>query len=83
MPAMYNDEIAIPSLISRGVSIEDAREYYAVIGCVEMGIQGKLCAFANSGYFNLAKAFEITLNDGFDPGERQAAEQPHGQARRL
>ncbi len=67
MPAMYNDEIAIPSLVSRGVDIADARRDYGVIGCVEMGIQGKLNAFANSGYFNLAKAFEITLNGGVDP----------------
>ncbi len=67
MPAMYNDEIAIPSLTMRGISLEDAREYYGVIGCVEMGIQGKLNAFANSGYFNLAKTMEITLHDGFDP----------------
>lgn len=39
MPAMYNDEIAVPSLTMRGISLEDAREYYGVIGCVEMGIQ--------------------------------------------
>ena len=67
MPAMYNDEIAIPSLVMRGIDIKDARRDYAVIGCVEMGIQGKLCAFANSGYFNLVKCLEITLNDGIDP----------------
>lgn len=67
MPAIYNDEIAIPSLMSRGIPIEEARENFAIIGCVEMGIQGKLCAFANSGYFNLVKALEITLNNGVDP----------------
>jgi len=67
MPALYNDEIAIPSLISRGVQIPDAREYFAVIGCDEMGVQGKLCSFANSGYLNLLKAFEIALYNGFDP----------------
>lgn len=67
MPALYNDEIAIPSLMSRGIGIEEARKHYAVIGCVEMGIQGKICAFANSGYFNLVKALEITLNNGVDP----------------
>ncbi|MEE1086625.1 MAG: formate C-acetyltransferase/glycerol dehydratase family glycyl radical enzyme [Schaedlerella sp.] len=67
MPAMYNDEIAIPSLVSRGIPIDIARKYYAVIGCVEMGIQGKLNAFANSGYFNLAKALELYLHNGKDP----------------
>lgn len=67
MPAMYNDEIAIPSLVNRGIPVRIAREYYAVIGCVEMGIQGKLNAFANSGYFNLAKALELYLHEGKDP----------------
>ena len=66
MPAMYNDEIAIPSLVNHGIPLETARKYYAVIGCVEMGLQGKLCAFANSGYFNLAKTLEIMLHDGRD-----------------
>ena len=32
MPAMYNDEIAIPSLMNRGVSMEDARRNWGVAG---------------------------------------------------
>ena len=67
MPAVYNDDIAIPALVSRGVPIEEARVGYGVIGCVEMGVQGKMCAFANSGYFNMLKALEITLCNGVDP----------------
>lgn len=67
MPALFNDEIAIPSMVSRGIPIDEAREYYGIIGCVEMGVQGRDCAFANSGYFNLVKALEITLNNGIDP----------------
>lgn len=76
MPAMYNDEIAIPSLTSHGIPIDTARKYYAVIGCVEMGIQGKLCAFANSGYFNLAKTLEIMLHNGIDPATGKELIQP-------
>ncbi|MGI6020344.1 MAG: pyruvate formate lyase family protein [Lachnospiraceae bacterium] len=45
----------------------DGREYYGIIGRAEMGVQGKLCALANSGYFNLAKTLEIALHSGFDP----------------
>lgn len=67
MPAMYNDEIAIPALTMKGFSLEDAREYFGVIGCVEPGIQGKLNGFTNSGYFNLTKCLELTLNGGVDP----------------
>ena len=43
MPAMYNDEIAIPSLMKRGVTLEDARRNWGVAGCVEMGVQGQKC----------------------------------------
>jgi len=66
MPAVYNDEIAIPSLMNRGVSMKDARRNWGVAGCVEMGLQGQMCHFANSGYFNLVKCLEITLNGGYD-----------------
>ena len=34
VPAMYNDEVIIPALENRGVSLEDARNY-CIIGCVE------------------------------------------------
>lgn len=66
MPAMYNDEIAIPSLMNRGVTMEDARRNWGVAGCVEMGLQGQMCHFANSGYFNLVKCLEITMDGGYD-----------------
>lgn len=66
MPAMYNDTIAIPSLMNRGVSMKDARRNWGVAGCVEMGLQGQMCHFANSGYFNLVKCLELTLDGGYD-----------------
>ena len=34
LPAYYNDEVIIPALMSRGVTLADAREY-GIIGCVE------------------------------------------------
>ncbi|MDF2611185.1 MAG: pyruvate formate-lyase [Lachnospiraceae bacterium] len=67
MPAFYNDDVAIVSLMDRGVTLKHARENFAVAGCVEMGLQGQMCHFANSGYFSLLKALEVTLNDGLDP----------------
>lgn len=67
MPAVYNDEIAIPSLMNRGVKLEHARRNFGVAGCVEMGLQGQMCHFANSGYFNFVKCLEVTLNNGYDP----------------
>lgn len=78
MPAMYNDDVAVPSLIGRGIDPKDARGGFGVIGCVEMGIQGKLCGFTNSGYFNLAKAFEIMLHNGVDPQSGKQLAKPRG-----
>ena len=34
LPAYYNDEVIIPALMNRGVSLKDARDYN-IIGCVE------------------------------------------------
>ncbi|MHA6569145.1 pyruvate formate lyase family protein, partial [Escherichia coli] len=34
VPAMYNDEVIIPALQNRGISLRDARDY-CIIGCVE------------------------------------------------
>ncbi len=67
MPAFYSDEVAIPSLIRRGIPVEHARSLFGIAGCVEMGIQGKMCHFANSGYFSLLKVLELTLFNGIDP----------------
>jgi len=63
MPACFNDEIIIPSLLNRGYSLEDARDY-AVVGCVEIGAPGKTQSFANVGYINLPKVLELALNNG-------------------
>ena len=40
LPAYYNDEIIIPALINRGLTLEDARDYN-IIGCVEPQKAGK------------------------------------------
>lgn len=62
-PHLFNDEIIIPSLMSEGCSLEDARNY-TIIGCVEGGIGGKMNAWANTSMFNLVKCLELALNDG-------------------
>ena len=40
LPAYYNDEVIIPALMNRGLTLEDAREYN-IIGCVEPQKAGK------------------------------------------
>jgi formate C-acetyltransferase len=64
-PAFYNTDAIIQELLRAGKDITDAREGGSS-GCVETGAFGKE-AWILSGYFNLPKILEVTLNDGFDP----------------
>ena len=67
MPAMHNDELMIPSLLSRGVKLEDANNY-AIVGCIEPIIPGKHgYRAAGMSFTNFAKILEMTLNGGRDP----------------
>lgn len=63
VPAMYNDEVIIPALCNRGVSLADARSY-CIIGCVEPQCPHKTEGWHDAAFFNIAKILEITLNNG-------------------
>jgi len=63
-PAMYNTDAIIQELLGAGKDIADAREG-GCSGCVETGAFGKE-AYILTGYFNLTKILELTLNNGFD-----------------
>jgi len=65
IPFFFNDEALVPALVSRGVSLEDARGY-AAIGCIEITIPGKANPHAVSHWINLPKCLELALNDGCD-----------------
>jgi len=67
MPAYYNDEVIIPSFISHGVTLEDARDY-GIIGCVEPQKGGKTEGWHDAAFFNTAKVLEITINNGMENG---------------
>lgn len=69
MPAYYNDEVIIPSLISRGVTLSDARDY-GIIGCVEPQKGGKTEGWHDAAFFNMAKVLEITINNGVADGNQ-------------
>ncbi|MBY0754607.1 glycyl radical protein [Clostridium sardiniense] len=63
VPAMYNDEVIIPALINRGLTLRDARNY-CIIGCVEPQCPHKTEGWHDAAFFNVAKVLEITLNNG-------------------
>ena len=64
-PSVFNTDAIIQELLRQGKLIEDARNGGAS-GCVETGAFGKEC-YILTGYFNLVKVLEITLNNGLDP----------------
>ncbi len=63
-PSVFNTDAIIQELCRQGKSIEDARNGGAS-GCVESGAFGTEAYFL-TGYFNLTKILELTLNNGFD-----------------
>ena len=67
MPAYYNDDVVIPALLNRGLTLEDARDY-GIIGCVEPQKGGRTDGWHDSGFFNLAKTLEIALRNGKEGG---------------
>lgn len=64
-PSVFNAEVVISEMLRQGKDIADAREG-GTSGCVETGAFGKE-AYILTGYLNLVKILEITLNNGKDP----------------
>jgi len=73
-PSVFNPDIYIPEMLRQGKSVEDAREG-GCSGCIEVGAFGKE-AYILTGYLNVPKIVEITLNNGIDPvtGKRASME---------
>ena len=68
LPAYYNDEVIIPALMSRGLTLEDARQYN-IIGCVEPQKAGKTEGWHDAAFFNMCRPLELVFDSGFDKGE--------------
>ncbi len=64
-PSVFNADAVVEQLLRQGKSVADARQG-GTSGCVETGAFGKE-AYILTGYFNLVKILELTLNNGRDP----------------
>ncbi len=64
-PSVFNPDIYIPEMLRQGKSLQDACEG-GCSGCIEVGAFGKE-AYLLTGYLNVPKILEITLNNGVDP----------------
>ena len=67
LPAYYNDEVIIPSLQSRGLTLEDARDYN-IIGCVEPQKAAKTDGWHDAAFFNMCRPLELVFSNGVDNG---------------
>ena len=64
-PSVFNADEVIMEQLRTGKTLEDAREG-GTSGCIETGSFGKE-AFLLTGYLNVPKILEVTLNNGSDP----------------
>jgi formate C-acetyltransferase len=68
-PSIFNADLIVQELVRMGKDVTDAR-CGGSSGCVEVGAFGKE-AYILTGYFNLPKVLELTLNNGLDPRTRK------------
>lgn len=68
-PSVFNSDLIVQELVRQGKSVIDAR-CGGSSGCVEVGAFGKE-NYNLTGYFNLPKILELTLNNGVDPRSGQ------------
>ncbi len=64
-PSVFNTDLIVQELVRMGKTVTDARNGGSS-GCVEVGAFGKE-NYNLTGYFNMPKVLELTLNNGLDP----------------
>ncbi len=62
-PKIFNDEVTVDSMMSSGISREEALDYQ-VVGCVEPDVSGRTYGWHDAGHMNMAKVLELAINDG-------------------
>ncbi len=70
-PSFFNDRRVVKALQSKGIALEDARDYSSV-GCASVQPTRKDKGAHNAGYINVAAALDFALHDGDWPfGKRR------------
>jgi len=75
LPAYYNDEVIVPALVSRGLTLQDARQYN-IIGCVEPQKAGKTDGWHDAAFFNMCRPVELVFSQGMDKGVQVGVKTP-------
>lgn len=70
-PSFFNDRRVVKALESKGIALEDARDYSSV-GCASVQPTRKDKGAHNAGYINVAAAIDFALHNGhWNFGKRQ------------
>lgn len=80
-PSVFNPDVYVQELLRQGKSLQDAYEG-GCSGCIEVGAFGKE-AYLLTGYLNVPKILEITLNNGINPVTGKVAGIETGDPRRF
>lgn len=66
-PGFFNDEVGIKIALSKGGTIEEARDW-TIVGCIQPGPGGGgTDGSPDAGYVNMGKMVEFVLHNGVDP----------------
>lgn len=65
LPALYNDDLIVPMLERLGYPLQEAYDY-CLAGCSQVILPGRSNFACDVGCYNLAKALELALHDGYD-----------------
>lgn len=63
VPALFNDEPTVASLVKHGFPLEEARNY-GIVGCVEPTFPGKSFFSTDAALFNLPLCLILAINQG-------------------
>jgi formate C-acetyltransferase len=77
-PSVFNSDLIVQELVRMGKQVADARNGGSS-GCVEVGAFGKE-NYNLTGYFNMPKVLELTLQNGLDPRTGHQLGLPTGHA---
>ena len=80
-PALFNDEVLVPALVSLGIPLEDARDY-AMVGCIETYLPGQMPPWSDSRV-NLLRCVDRVLRNGRDGLDCEQRGLPTGEPETL
>jgi formate C-acetyltransferase len=65
LPALYNEDLIVNMLVELGYPEHEALDY-SLAGCSQVILPGRSNFACDVGCYNLAKALELALHDGYD-----------------